>query len=55
MDEELFHYYAGLAMLGLIQSKEPFHNIPRMAQEMAELMLTKPEGIVAVKTKKEKK
>jgi hypothetical protein len=53
MDDELHHYYAGLAMLGMIIAQEYAEDIPKLAHALADAMLAKPEGIMAIqKTKK---
>lgn len=54
MEDEMHHYYAGLAMLGMIVAQEYAEDIPRLAHAMADAMLEKPEGIMAIKKTKQK-
>ena len=55
MDDELHHYYSGLAMLGLIITGEYAEDIPDLAHALADAMLQKPEGLLAIKKTKERK
>ena len=55
MEDEMHHYYAGLAMLGMIIAQEYAEDIPRLAHAMADAMLEKPEGIMAIKKTKQKR
>jgi len=54
MEEDMHHYYAGLAMLGMIIAGEYAEDIPKLAKAMADAMLEKPEGIMAIKKTKQK-
>ena len=55
MEDEMHHYYAGLAMLGMIIAQEYAEDIPRLSHAMADAMLEKPEGIMAIKKTKQKR
>jgi len=54
MEEDMHHYYAGLAMLGMIIAGEYAEDIPKLSKAMADAMLEKPEGIMAIKKTKQK-
>jgi hypothetical protein len=55
MEDELHHYYAGLAMLGMIIAGEYAEDIPKLAKAMADAMLERPEGIMAIKKTKQRR